>query len=101
MTFFQETSEGIVLNIRVQPRSSRNQMSGLHGDALTLKLTSPPVEGAANKQCISFLAKCLGISRSSVEIIAGQKSRSKKFKLHLSEKNQRKELINKLHQLSS
>jgi uncharacterized protein (TIGR00251 family) len=101
MTFFQETNDGIVLTVRVQPRASHNQVTGIHEKALKLRLTSPPVDGAANKQCTIIIAKALGISRSSVKIIAGKKSRTKKLKLHVPEKNQRKELIKKLQQLSA
>ena len=48
--------EGIIIKIHVLPKSSRNQISGVHRDALKLKITSPPVEGAANKMCIQYLA---------------------------------------------
>ena len=52
---------------------------GLLGDALKVKLTAPPVEGAANTMVIEFLARCLGISRSAVEIRAGQTGRIKQI----------------------
>jgi uncharacterized protein (TIGR00251 family) len=51
---------------------------GLKGDALKIRLTAPPVEGAANKMCVEFLAKTLKVKKSDVEIIRGQASRSKK-----------------------
>lgn len=56
-------------------------VSGLYGDALKIKLTAPPVDGAANKMCIQFFAKLFGVSKSSIEIIAGQSSRSKVLKV--------------------
>ena len=74
----QETPEGIVLKVVVQPRGARNEIVGLQGDALKIKLTAPPVEGAANKMCVEFLAKSLTVRKSDVEIIQGQSSRSKK-----------------------
>ena len=70
---------GLTFKIRVQPRSSRNMIVGLLGDALKVKLTAPPVEGAANTMCIEFLARCLGVSRSAVEIRAGQAGRIKQI----------------------
>jgi uncharacterized protein (TIGR00251 family) len=76
--WIQETSEGVILKVTVQPRGSRNEIAGLQGDALKIKLTAPPVEGAANKLCVEFLAKALKVRKSDVEIIHGQKSRSKK-----------------------
>lgn len=76
--WIQETSDGVILKVTVQPRGSRNEIAGLQGDALKIKLTAPPVEGAANKLCVEFLAKALKVRKSDVEIIHGQKSRSKK-----------------------
>jgi uncharacterized protein (TIGR00251 family) len=78
----QETTEGIVFKVYVQPRSSKNTVVGLHGDALKLKLTAPPVAGEANRQCTRYLAKCLGVSNSAVEIVAGHSSRTKKVRLN-------------------
>ena len=75
----QQHPTGLTFKIRVQPRSSRNMIVGLLGDALKVKLTAPPVEGAANAMCIEFLARCLGVSRSAVEIHAGQTGRIKQI----------------------
>lgn len=75
----QNHSAGLTFKIRVQPRSSRNMVVGLLGDALKVKLTAPPVAGAANAMLIEFLARCLGVSRSAVEIRAGQTGRTKQI----------------------
>jgi uncharacterized protein (TIGR00251 family) len=56
-------------------------IAGLHGDALKIKLTAPPVDGAANKMCIEFLSKWVNISKSAVEIISGHASRTKRVLL--------------------
>jgi len=56
-------------------------IAGQHGDALKIKLTAPPVGGAANKMCVQHLAKWLNISKSSIEIISGHTSRTKRFLL--------------------
>jgi len=77
MLWIQETSAGMLFKVAVQPRGSKNEIVGLHGDAVKIRLTAPPVEGAANKMCIGFLAKTLKVSKSDVEIVKGQKSRSK------------------------
>jgi uncharacterized protein (TIGR00251 family) len=74
----QETPEGVTFKVTVQPRASRNEIVGLQGDALKVKLTAPPVEGAANRLCVAFLAKSLGVRKSDVEIIQGKRSRAKK-----------------------
>ncbi|MBW1739664.1 MAG: YggU family protein [Deltaproteobacteria bacterium] len=78
MVWIQETSEGVIFKATIQPRGARNEIVGLQGDALKIKLTAPPVEGAANKMCVEFVAKSLKVRKSDVEIIHGQKSRIKK-----------------------
>jgi uncharacterized protein (TIGR00251 family) len=71
------TATGVRLQIRLQPRASRNEIVGPHGDQLRLRLTAPPVEGAANEALVRFLAEQLGVERSAVKIVAGLASRSK------------------------
>ena len=75
--FIQPHPEGLVLKIFVLPRSSKNMLAGRHGDALKIKLTAPPVEGAANKMCLTFLAQRLGLPKSSLEIVSGHTGRTK------------------------
>ena len=74
---FRKTKNGITVNIRVQPRSSRKGIDGVSDGILKVKLTSPPVGGAANKQLIEVLSEELGVKKSSVSIIKGQSSRDK------------------------
>lgn len=70
-----------LLKIRVNPRSSRNQITGWQDDVLGIKLTAPPVEGAANKACIEFLADKLGVKKSQVTLVSGATSREKIFEI--------------------
>jgi uncharacterized protein len=70
---------GISFKIHVQPKSSRNRVAGLYGDALKVHLTAPPVDGAANKMCVRFLAECLEVSRATVELLSGHSSRTKQI----------------------
>ena len=79
MLWIQETPDGVIFKVIVQPRGSKNEIVGLQGDALKIRLTAPPVEGAANKMCIEFLAKSLKVRKSDVEIVRGQGSRTKKM----------------------
>jgi len=72
-----ETPEGIVFSVHVQPRASRCEICGPKDGELRLRLTSPPVEDAANKQCVELIAKALGLAKSRVSIKAGAKSRHK------------------------
>lgn len=70
-------ARGVIVNVQVQPRASKNELAGVLEGSLKLRLTAPPVEGEANKECIKFLAKLFNIPQSSVEIIQGHKSRRK------------------------
>ena len=81
MPIIREHPNGIVFKVFVQPRSSKNKIVGVHGGALKIKVTAPPVEGAANKMCLKFLAKCLATPYCRLEIIAGQNSRTKQILL--------------------
>jgi uncharacterized protein (TIGR00251 family) len=72
-----ERGTSLRFNVRVQPRASRSEIGGLHGDALKVRLAAPPVDGAANEALIELLADALGIARTAVRIISGATSRGK------------------------
>lgn len=72
-----EKTDGCLLKCWIQPRSSRNDVVGIHGDALKIALTAPPVDGKANKELLKFLAKYFSLSKSGIQITAGESSRSK------------------------
>lgn len=67
----------LLLRLHVQPRASGNALAGLQGDALKLRLTTPPVDGKANKAVLAYLAKLLHLPQSALIIKSGQQSRSK------------------------
>jgi uncharacterized protein (TIGR00251 family) len=69
---------GVLLNLHVQPGAKRSEVVGLHGAALKIRLAAPPVDGKANACLVSFLAETLRLSRSSISLISGQSSRSKR-----------------------
>lgn len=72
---------GVELSILVQPRASRDQLVGVQGDELKLRLAAPPVEGAANAACCAFFAKLCKLPKSCVTLIAGESSRHKRLLL--------------------
>lgn len=76
-----EAGGGVAFAVRVVPRASRNEIVGVHGDALKVRLTAPPVEGRANEALIAFLAQWLGVRKSQVEIVAGATSRRKMIRV--------------------
>lgn len=77
----EKTKNELILKIKVEPRSSRSGVVGPYGEALKVKLTSPPVEGKANKELVEVLAKEFGIPKKDVEIISGQSSKNKTVRL--------------------
>ena len=82
MPYLQTLADGtLLLSLYVQPRASRNELAGLHGEALKLRLTTPPVDGKANKAVIAFLSKLFKIPKSDIIIKNGLQSRSKRLML--------------------
>jgi len=73
----QERDGGVTLRVRVVPRASRSMIAGEIDGAVKIRIASPPVDGAANEELVRFLAKLLGVGRSSVQILAGQTSKNK------------------------
>ncbi len=73
----KKSKNGIRFSATIQPKSSQNAIAGIHDDSLKIRLTSPPVDGAANRVCVKFLAKQLGVSPSNVSIVNGLTSRKK------------------------
>ena len=71
------TATGTLLRLRVQPRASVTRLEGVRDGQVRLRLTAPPVDGAANAACIAFLAMTLGVNRSQIRLQAGAKSREK------------------------
>ena len=92
--------EGIVFNVYVLPKSSRNHVSGVHGGALKLKITAAPVEGAANKMCIQFLARVLRVAKSRIQIVSGHTSRIKRIRISASGE-EASQLQKRIYSLSS
>ena len=68
---------GIQFAAFIQPRSANNKICGLHDEQLKIRVTSPPVDDAANKMCVKFLAKSLNISPHQIVILSGQQGRKK------------------------
>lgn len=69
--------EAGTVTVHVLPRASREEVAGLFGDAVRVRLTAPPLDNRANEALVRFLATALGVSRPRVEIIAGKRGRRK------------------------
>ena len=73
----EERNGRVRFKVRVQPRASRSEVVGLHGDALKVRVTAPPVDGAANEALVDLFSRLFAVGRGAVRIVAGQGSRSK------------------------
>lgn len=77
--YLSEKAGETLLCAYIQPRASRRGFSGTFGKRLKIRISSPPVEGEANRECIDFLAKTLGVSKSEIRLLKGGQSREKTF----------------------
>jgi len=68
---------GWLLSIYAQPGAKRTEISGLHGDALKVRVAAPPSEGRANDELVAFLAAALGVPKKSVAVVKGARARRK------------------------
>lgn len=78
---WRQDGDALLLQLFVQPRASRNEVCGIHESELKVKLTSPPVEGAANDACRQFFSKLLKVPKSSITIVSGETSRHKRIRV--------------------
>jgi uncharacterized protein (TIGR00251 family) len=69
--------ETVTLSVRIQPRASKNGIVLMEDGGLKIRLTAPPVDGAANEALVRFLADTFGITKAQVEIISGHTSKNK------------------------
>jgi hypothetical protein len=74
----QNTRDGVILTVHVQPKAFTTECVGIHGDALKIRVAAPPVDGAANDELIRFLARQLSIPSTSVQIHSGAGGRHKR-----------------------
>lgn len=81
LPFLSTSKNDLILSVYVQPRASKNQICGILGEELKIRLTSPPVDGAANKMCREFVADFFDVAKSSVDIISGETSRHKRLRI--------------------
>jgi uncharacterized protein (TIGR00251 family) len=72
-----QRGDAVRFSVRLQPRASKNEIVGLQGVALKVRVTAPPVDGLANDALIEFLSKALKTSRRNVCIVSGHSSRTK------------------------
>lgn len=76
-----DRDNGVLVRIHVQPRAANNAVVGIHGGAVKLRITAPPVDGKANALIIELLAKMFHVPKSAVSLASGPQSRNKRFRV--------------------
>jgi hypothetical protein len=79
MSWITSASNGVILQVKLVPRSSANRVEGVLGDALKIKLQAPPVDGKANKALIQFLSKTIGVPAARIALVSGATARTKRI----------------------
>jgi uncharacterized protein (TIGR00251 family) len=76
-SWLQRYPDRVILALRVQPRASRDEVAGIHGDRLKVRICAPPVDGAANRHLCRYLADLFDVPAASVRLIRGESGRDK------------------------
>lgn len=81
MSVVWHDGEALLLKLYIQPKASRDQIIGLHGDELKVAITAPPVEGQANAHLQKFIAKQFNVAKCQVKIEKGETGRHKQLRI--------------------
>jgi uncharacterized protein (TIGR00251 family) len=79
--WFQWQGKDLILRVRVQPRAAQNEITGLYGNRLKVRITAPPTDGRANEHLRAFLAKEFGVPKTRVTLLSGAGSRDKRLRI--------------------
>ena len=93
LSFLKISAEGIYLKLYVSPSSKVSEVVGIHGDSLKFRVSSPPVDGRANKEICKFFSTLLDISLTRFTIVAGKSSKNKRFFISLSDPDIQDEIL--------
>lgn len=75
--WLKRSGDTLLLSLHIQPGAKKTEIVGEHGDALKIRLATPPVDGKANAALLEFIADRLGVGKSAVTLKSGQTSRRK------------------------
>ncbi|MEK6750044.1 MAG: DUF167 family protein [Pseudomonadota bacterium] len=77
MTWFHWQGETLILEIHLQPRATKDEVVGPHGQRLKIRLKSPPVDGKANAALLRFIADLCAVPMQQVSLVRGDTQREK------------------------
>jgi uncharacterized protein (TIGR00251 family) len=77
--YYQWQGEDLLLHVLVQPKAGKDEIAGLHGDELKVRIKAPPVDGAANQALVKFFSKLFKVPKSNITILSGETSRHKRL----------------------
>lgn len=89
-----ETNATVTFMVKMVPRASKNEIAGVEGDTVKVRLNAPPVDGKANAALVKFLAEKLGVSRAQIEIVSGETGRRKLVRVRGITAEQMKRFLN-------
>lgn len=86
-SWFEWQGDDLLLNLQIQPRSSKDEFAGPYGEnAYKVRITAPPVDGRANKHLCKYLARAFGVGISHVSLLGGETGRKKRLRIYAPKK---------------
>ena len=79
--WYRWQGDDLVLNLRVQPRARCDELGEPVGAEIRVRITAPPADGKANEHLCRFLAGLFRVPRSRVELVSGERSRTKRVRV--------------------
>ena len=81
MSYFRWDGADLLLDCHLQPKASKDEFAGLHGERLKIRISAPPIDGRANAQLLAFIAKAFGVAKSQVSLVSGELNRQKRVRI--------------------
>jgi uncharacterized protein (TIGR00251 family) len=78
---WQESGSVLILSLHVQPKASKDEWAGLHGERLKLRIKAPPIDGKANQYLLNFIASEFGVKQSACNLLTGESGRDKRVSI--------------------
>ncbi len=75
-------NDDLILQLYLQPKASRDQIVGIHGNELKIAITAPPVDGKANDHLIKYLSKLFKVAKGKISVEKGELNRHKQVRIH-------------------